>query len=89
MNSSGEALYGFSDSFSVNSNLPLTAKFASSFAAVALVFLASVTHWYLNRPRKLSLPVVRKAKDGGDWTDLLEEAKRMVSLSMIVCSCGR
>lgn len=80
MNSSEQALRGFSDIFIVNSGLLfLTVKFASSLGTVALLLLASVAHWYLNRPRKLSLPVARSAKDGNDLTDSLEEAKRMVS----------
>lgn len=80
MNSSEQALHGFSDIFIVNSGLPfLTVKFASSLGTVALLLLASVAHWYLNRSRKLSLPVARGAKDGNDLTDSLEEAKRMVS----------
>jgi len=89
MNSSGEALYGFSESFNVESSfLLLTPKFTSPLGTVALVLLAAATRWYLNRPRKLSLPVARNAKDGGDLADTLEEAKRMVSLSTLACSCG-
>jgi len=80
MNSSEQALHGFSDIFIENSSLPfLTVKFASSLGTVALLLLASAAHWYLNRPRKLSLPVARSAEDDNDLTDSLEEAKRMVS----------
>jgi hypothetical protein len=75
MNLSGETLYGFSDSFSANSRLPLlTPKFASSLGTVVLLLLASATHWYLNRPCKLRLPVARNAKRDGDLTHSLEEA---------------
>ena len=84
MNSSGDNKYGFWDSLSMSSSLLLlTPKFASSLGAVALLLLASVSHWYLNRPGKLSLPVARNVKDGGDMTDSLQEAKRMVSLPML------
>jgi hypothetical protein len=87
MNSPNETLHGFGESFSIESSLLLlTPRFVSSLGTVALLLLASVTHWYLNRPRKLSLPVVRNPKDGGNWTDSLEEAKRMVSLSMLARS---
>ena len=80
MNSSDETQYVVSDSFGLNSSLLFfTPKFASSFGTVALLLLASATHWYLNRPQKLSLPVARSAKDGEDLTDSLDEAKRMVS----------
>lgn len=90
MNSSSEALYGFSESFSVDSSfLLLTPEFASPLGTVALVLLTAATRWYLNRPRKLSLPVARNAKDGGDLADALEEVKRMVSLSTLACSSGR
>jgi hypothetical protein len=89
MNSSGENIYGFSDSFSMNSSLLLLApKLASSLGTVAVLLLASAIHFYLNRYSKLSLPVARNAKDGGDLSDSLEEAKRMVSLPMLARTCA-
>jgi hypothetical protein len=80
MNSSEQALHSFSDISIVNSSLLfLAVKFASSLGTVALLLLASAAHWYLNRPRKLSLPIARSVKDSNDLTNSLEEAKRMVS----------
>jgi len=73
----------------MNSSLLLLApKLASSLGTVALLLLASATHFYLSRQRKLSLPVARNAKDGSDLTDSLEEAKRMVRLPVLAHTCA-
>jgi hypothetical protein len=80
MNVSQEDPYSSSEILIVNfSSLFLSPKLISSLGAIVLLLAISAIQWYLRGPKKLSLPIARKAKGGSDMTDALEEAKRMVS----------